>query len=121
MKKVKKATFKKNSLFRRAAVEAQTFVEYSLLIGIVVAILLAMAPLLRRGTQGLVRTVADQIGNQQAADQDAGTGHIEGLHTKSLTLQTKTRKEYLGTITSDVYETVGSATNEVSNLGFTED
>ena len=99
---------------------AQTFVEYTILLGIVVTVLLAMSPMLKRGSQGLVKTVADQIGNQQAADQEAKYGYLESMHSHSVSQQTKSRTEYLGAITTDISEEVRTRSQQVSNLGFSD-
>lgn len=48
---------------------AQMFVEYAIVCGIVVMILISMNVLIKRGIQGMVKSVADQIGNQANADQ----------------------------------------------------
>jgi hypothetical protein len=57
--------------------DGQTFVEYTVLLGIVVTFLLAMTPMFRRGVSGLVRTVSDQVGRQNESDQPGGdSGHL---------------------------------------------
>lgn len=99
---------------------AQTFVEYAVLLGVVVTVMLAMAPMLKRGTQGLVKTVADQIGNQSAADQGADKGYLQSMETDSATQQIKGRTEYKGTLTTDITEQVRTRTHQISNLGFSE-
>ncbi len=57
---------------RGTTTRGQSFVEYTLMIGVVVAVLLAMGTLYRRAIQGAVKLVADQIGNQNRADQPGG-------------------------------------------------
>ncbi len=52
----------------------QTVVEYSLLIGIVIAVLLTLTPMVKRSTQGVVKIVADEVGYQNNAEQKAGPG-----------------------------------------------
>ena len=52
--------------------KGQTFIEYTLLLGIVVAVITALNPLVRRGAQAMVKLVADQIGNQKEAEQEGG-------------------------------------------------
>jgi len=64
----------KNLLQRRG----QTFIEYSILLGLVAAFILAMSPFLRRGAQGMVKVMSDQIGRQNEGDQRGGKmGHME--------------------------------------------
>ena len=61
---------------------AQTFLEYSLLIGIVVAVLMAMAPMLRRSTQAMIKVVSDQVGDQVNSEQEGGDqGHLDSANT----------------------------------------
>lgn len=43
--------------------------EYTVVLGVVVVVALAMTPLLKRGTQGMIKVVADQIGVQKDSDQ----------------------------------------------------
>jgi len=49
---------------------AQSILEYTMLIGILTVVLMYMGTAIRRGVQSLVKVTADQIGNQQNADQD---------------------------------------------------
>lgn len=49
--------------------KAQSILEYSLIVGIVTIIFFNMGTFLKRGTQGMIKTVADQIGDQRNADQ----------------------------------------------------
>ena len=49
--------------------KAQTLMEYTIVLGTVVLVALAMTPLLKRGTQGMIKVVADQLGVQKNSDQ----------------------------------------------------
>ena len=101
--------------------KAQTIVEYTLIVGVLVGLLVAMTPLMRRGIQGMVKTVADQVGNQQNAEQIGGdSGHLDDAHTTVHFDQERRVREYLGTTTYD-YVTDRTETQSVvfSNLGFT--
>ena len=49
--------------------KGQTFVEYTIVIGVVILIIFAMGPMMKRGIQSLIKTVADEIGIQRNADQ----------------------------------------------------
>ena len=68
--------------------KGQTVIEYVVLIGIITIALFYMGPLLKRGVQSLVKATADQIGNQQRADQDftntAGSGFLVGSNTQTV-------------------------------------
>ncbi len=59
----------------RASNKAQTILEYTIVIGVVILIMFAMGPMMKRGIQSLIKTVADEVGIQQNADQrfDAGS------------------------------------------------
>jgi len=80
--------------------EAQTFMEYVLLLGVVAAIYVTMTPLLRRGIQSMVKSVADQIGNQVNAD-DGLTQDRRAIYSKTLArgVTAKTIDEWQGDIT----------------------
>ena len=98
----------------------QTFLEYTLLFGILVAVLVAMSPLIRRGAQSMVKVVADQVGNQLEAEQRGGeAGHL----ISSNTLQAFSRETIKGDrIYSPSYvydDTTRTSTNVLLNQGFT--
>lgn len=100
--------------------QAQSIVEYTLMVGILVGLLVAMMPLMRRAINGMVKTMADQIGNQQNADQVGGlTGHLDDSHSMVWFDQEKHEREYLGTINYEyTRETTQTESAVVSNLGF---
>ena len=50
--------------------QAQIFLEYTIISGIVIMILLSMNTMIKRGIQGMVKSVADQIGLQINAEQN---------------------------------------------------
>lgn len=60
--------------------DAQTILEYIILVGIVAVILAAMQPLVKRGIQSIVKVTADQLGQQSNADQtvDEDKGYLLG-------------------------------------------
>ncbi|MDE1921240.1 MAG: hypothetical protein KGJ09_05470 [Candidatus Omnitrophica bacterium] len=49
---------------------AQTIVEYAILVSLVMVALYYMGTGIKRGVQSLVKVTADQVGSQQNADQD---------------------------------------------------
>ncbi len=57
--------------------KGQTIVEYSLLLGIAIAVLLALTPMIKRSTQGMVKIVADEVGYQNNAEQKDGPGLVK--------------------------------------------
>ena len=48
----------------------QSIIEYTLMIGIVSLVMFFMGTGIKRGMQSLIKVTADQVGNQQNADQD---------------------------------------------------
>jgi Flp pilus assembly pilin Flp len=107
---------------RRKTKRAQTFVEYTLLLGIVISVLVAMTPWVRRGVQAMVKIVADQVGNQQGAEQMGGeSGHLVGTYALTQLDREKVTSERLGI---RAYEYIKDETTTMSNLlvnlGFTE-
>ena len=111
--------FKNDFMFKT---KGQTMIEYTMVVGIIVLIMLAMGPMLKRGIQSLVRVVADQVGNQQDSDQDADkTGHLDKFYTltrASIGQQTIDRN---GIINYSYADSIYTFSNTMSNLGFSED
>lgn len=55
----------------------QTFVEYTLLVGVSIGILVALTPMIKRGSQAMVKVVADELGVQSKSDsQDKSAGGL---------------------------------------------
>lgn len=54
----------------------QTLVEYTLLLGIVIAVLVVLTPMIKMATQGMVKVVADEVGYQQNSEQKNNVGLI---------------------------------------------
>ena len=48
----------------------QSILEYTIIIGIVTVVLYYMGTSIKRGYQSMIKLTADQVGNQQNADQD---------------------------------------------------
>ncbi len=111
----------KNSygLFKRSA---QTFVEYTLLVGVVIGLLIAMAPMLRRGTQGMIKIVSDQVGFQANAEQIGGTmGHLIETRTHTaIDRQRRTDEKFGNTTYQFLRDEVETQTSSFSNMGWSE-
>ena len=59
---------------------AQTVLEYVLMISAVTAVMVAMSTFLRRSAHGMIKMVADQVGVQQDADQkDDSSGYLVNM------------------------------------------
>ncbi|MCK5580877.1 MAG: hypothetical protein KAJ18_06350 [Candidatus Omnitrophica bacterium] len=100
--------------------QAQTFLEYTLLIGVLTGVIVAMTPLLRRGTQAMVKLVADQLGTQQGAEQLGGTrGHLVESVAKREADRVKRRSDSMGTVVYDITrDDVYMEKETTTNLGF---
>jgi hypothetical protein len=97
----------------------QTFVEYTLLVSLVMALFFTISPLMRRSTQSLVRLVADQVGNQQDSDQSGGKdGYMESSHLQTRSDQRQTLRERLGAFETEYMGSDESISNMVTNLGY---
>jgi hypothetical protein len=101
---------------------AQSISEYVILITIVVATVLSMFTNVKRGTQGLVRAAADQIGSQTKAEQDFNGlgGYISGANTVTSSYANTEVREWPGAFQKVFVERTDTETNTASNLGFSE-
>ncbi len=101
---------------------AQSILEYTIVLGVVGAVVFAMLPMLKRGTQSLIKVVADQVGIQQGAEQAFDErGHLE--HSYALTRSAMDKKTFdVVGMTTYVYNDVTTLNTTSSvNLGFTKD
>jgi hypothetical protein len=116
----------------------QTILEYTIIVGIVTVVLFYMGTAIKRGEQSLVKVTADQVGNQQNADQDftdTRQGYMES--SNSLTNETKAKQTTaIGYIPATGYnpltynaiedtsisenETTDTITNTITNGGFSQ-
>lgn len=96
--------------------------EYTLLIGIVVMVLTAIAPMLKRAAQGMIKLVSDHVGNQRGAEQEGGEdGYLKDSYTLTRADRRKKTLEYMGE-TNYVFDGTETMTDMIttSNLGFAE-
>ena len=108
----------------------QTILEYTIVVGIITVVLFYMGTGIKRGVQSLVKVTADQVGNQQNADQDFNDvqqGFMQG--SKSTTQESKNKQiTELGYIpvsgvpvyvtNTTVNEYFDTVTNTATNGGF---
>lgn len=106
----------------------QMIVEYSLLIGVVIAVVVVLSPMVKRGAQGMVKIMADEVGIQKHADgiptnslpvgREAGL--IETVTAMNFDREQK-RLEWRAGITHSVQmnydDTTQMQTNSASSLG----
>lgn len=96
--------------------------EYSLIAGLAVAILMIMAPLVRRGAQGMIKIVADQVGEQEESEQvydDIEAGYLDYSYTTTRALANKKSKQRLWVFNTIYSESTSSSSNALMSLGFT--
>jgi len=119
--RVPKPTYRNSRHHRRHS--AQTFVEYTMLIGVVSALLIAMSTMVRRGVQEMVKVVSDQIGNQELADQnpDPQAGRLINILSDTFVdTDTKTQQR-LDVITYNYHrDFTRTRSTTISNTGFRE-
>jgi hypothetical protein len=103
--------------------QAQSMLEYILLVGMIVVALTAMTQAIKRGTQSIVKTAADELSYQQNADQTFSntTGY---LNSQNSTVQEDNQKqivERVGIINYVRNEAALIESESLTNMGFTED
>ena len=82
--------------------KGKTFIEYTLVIGILITVLIAMTPMMRRGVQAMVKMTADQLGSQQNAEQKGGRfGQLINSTSYSEVKQDIETRERLGVVSKD--------------------
>ena len=97
----------------------QTLLEYSLVVGAVLAIIVAMGPMIGRSTNGFIRLVADQLGPQKGAEQnfDNSQSHLDYSYTTQNARKINTRQETVGVINYVFNEQMQGTINSQADLG----
>ena len=100
--------------------KGQNVGEYVLVVSIVIAFVMVMFPMVKRGTQSIIKVTADQIGNQKNAEQDfsAATGYTVNVSSAAHSYGQSTRMELPGAIETGVADTTDSTSESVTNEGF---
>ena len=102
-------------------IRAQTLLEYVTVLGLVVVVMVTMTTFVRLGVQGMVKSVADQVGVQKNSDQAFDeSGHLVSSYAASRTGIDKQTKDFSGVITYTYGDVTSTQTNALINLGFTE-
>lgn len=108
-------------LIKKINNRAQSMLEYVTLIAVAVSVLIAMSAYIKRGAQGMIRTVADQVGDEQNAEQKFDdTGHLINAITVTRSTTDKETVERVGIVNyifSDITQTLSTST---VNAGFQE-
>jgi uncharacterized protein (UPF0333 family) len=102
--------------------KGQTILEYTILLGVIVIVMSAMGPMLKRGIQSLIKVVADQVGVQQNAEQKFDeTGHLEASYTSTRGSMDKQTLDFIGQTMYIFNDLTATQSNALINLGFTEE
>ena len=101
--------------------DGQVLAEYTMIIGIIVMVLMAMSTPVKRGLQGMIKVVADQVGTQVNAEQKFDeSGHLDSSWTSVRANTDQTTREFAG-VTNYIYDDdVVTRSITVANLGFQE-
>ena len=101
----------------------QSILEYMMIVSILTVGLTYIGTGIKRGVQNMVKITADQVGNQANSDQD----FIDPLSGFEQTSTSQTNESSNKTViqqhnmTNSIYEdTTYTASNSVTNAGFTE-
>ena len=104
----------------------QTIVEYTMVLSLIMVVILAMQPMIKRAGQGMIKMMADQIGNQHAADQRAfytlnsigQEGHLEHALARTQAVMDSQTVEFLGMTNYVSDDRIETDSEQQSNLGF---
>lgn len=102
--------------------KAQTLMEYTLVLGVITVVVFAMTPMIKRGTQGMIKATADQIGVQKNSDQRAFYNSTSKAYLKSAysSIQSRIDRRTIDRIgdTTYVFDDRTTATsNSITELG----
>ena len=101
--------------------KGQSILEYTIVLGVIVIIMFTMGPMLKRGTQSLIKLVADQVGVQKNADQRFDdSGHLEASYAAARGSMDKQTLDFVGSTTDVFNDLTSTQSNALINLGFTE-
>ena len=113
----------KNHQKTKNPVSGQTFIEYSIVLGLIAVVVIAMRPMIQRPIQYFIKLTADQIGVQADSDQRFDdTGHlVESEDIVRVTRDIERNEKVNGIIETIIGETTDSDRYVFINLGITED
>ncbi len=97
---------------------AQIMVEYVLVLGLVIVMLITMLPVLNRMSQSMIKVVADQVGNQANGDQEFGeSGRLVHQYDTTRTNTNKFLEHQADVITHRYDDTISRESESLMNLG----
>ena len=95
--------------------------EYVIIVSVVILVLMAMSTLIKRGTQGMIKVVADEIGVQVNAEQNAAEGYLKFSNVLTRTMADQRTLENVGDTVYAYDDEVLTTQTSIINLGFTEE
>lgn len=102
--------------------DAQSVIEYSMIAGFVIIAVMAMNPMIKRMSQSMIKTAADQIGTQQNAEQasfsDIDKGYMVGSNILTGSQIDKYTDDVNGIITYTYEDSVTTNRKTEVHLGF---
>ena len=100
--------------------KGQSILEYTIVLGVIVIVMSAMGPMIKRGTQSLIKVVADQVGAQQNAEQKFDeSGHLEASYMSTRGSMDKQTLDTLGVTGYIFNDLTTTQSNALMNLGYT--
>ncbi len=104
---------------KRNEQHAQSVLEYTIVLGIVSLVVITMSTMIKRFTQGTVKIVADQVGNQANGDQifEEDRGFMEASYTRTKSKTDTTLLERSGERFKFYNDLTATETNTYSDLG----
>jgi len=109
----------------KTGIGGQTIVEYSIVIGIILTVIIAMQPMIKRAGQAMIKLVADQIGNQEEGDQRSfypnavSDSRLDWAKTKTGAGMDTQTIQFLGSTNYAFSDSTKIDSEQQSNLGFT--
>jgi len=115
---------------KMSARRGQSILEYTIIVGIITLVLYYMGTSIKRGVQSFVKVTADQVGNQENADQDFSDtqqGYMQASNSTSQSIYNKQISEvgYIPSSGNAVYlgntsynDATYTSTNTITNGGF---
>ena len=102
--------------------KGQSFLEYAMVIGVIVLIMFAIGPMMKRGIQSLIKAVADEVGTQQNAEQRFDErGHLEASYGSTRASIDKQMQDLSGMTVYTYNDVTGTESAASINLGFIEE
>lgn len=102
--------------------DGQNMMEYVFVLGAVIMVIFAMQPLVKRGAQGVIKLVADQVGEQAEGEQsfEKETGYLQDSKSATRSEMVKHQTEAGGVVTYNYDDLTATVSDQSLILGFTK-